>query len=163
MPIETAVLDRLMGDEWSGDIPPICIACGYNLTGLTVNRCPECGRTFSRPELKRHATELRFSLMDLEGLNEWISLGFQVGIVGAVFRVVAFVLGLVKLADAASLCRLVSLPCGFAAVCLGLSVLRVRRLPLWAREMLKEQPKYQLAAATTLLGVLLAASVFAPL
>ena len=162
MPIETAVLDRLIGDDWSGDIPPICIACGYNLTGLPENRCPECGRTFSRAELKRQATELRFSLMELEGLNEWVSLGFKVGIVGAVFRVAGLVLGSVNLAGPATPCRLVAVPCGFAAVCLGLSVLRVRRVPPWALEMLKEQPKYPLAAATTLLGVLLAASVFAP-
>jgi len=25
------------------DHPPICITCGYNLTGLTSEKCPECG------------------------------------------------------------------------------------------------------------------------
>ncbi len=163
MVIETAVLDRLIGDDWSGDIPPLCIACGYNLTGLTANRCPECGRRFSRAELKRRATELRFRLMELEGLNEWVSLGFTAWIGGAVVRVAGLVLGSVDIAWLASLCRLAAFPCGFAAVCLGLSVLRAHRVPPWARGMLAEQPKYPLAVATTLLGALLAASVFAPL
>lgn len=30
-----------------------CPACGYNLTGLPEDRCPECGRPFSRAELLR--------------------------------------------------------------------------------------------------------------
>lgn len=25
---------------------PVCLHCGYNLSGLTEPRCPECGRTF---------------------------------------------------------------------------------------------------------------------
>jgi hypothetical protein len=28
-----------------------CPKCGYNLTGLTEDRCPECGEKFSRAEL----------------------------------------------------------------------------------------------------------------
>jgi len=28
-----------------------CPTCGYNLTGLTESRCPECGEGFSRAEL----------------------------------------------------------------------------------------------------------------
>jgi hypothetical protein len=30
-----------------------CPACGYNLTGLTIARCPECGSTFTIDELLR--------------------------------------------------------------------------------------------------------------
>jgi hypothetical protein len=26
----------------------LCVECGYNLTGLTEARCPECGRAFTR-------------------------------------------------------------------------------------------------------------------
>jgi hypothetical protein len=29
-----------------------CPTCGYNLTGLPENRCPECGLTFSPDELR---------------------------------------------------------------------------------------------------------------
>jgi hypothetical protein len=30
------------------DSPMRCLGCGYNLSSLTVERCPECGRTFDR-------------------------------------------------------------------------------------------------------------------
>jgi len=32
---------------------PTCLACGYTLTGLRENRCPECGKAFSLEELQR--------------------------------------------------------------------------------------------------------------
>ena len=33
---------------WHDRRPPRgrCVRCGYNLTGLTINRCPECGAEF---------------------------------------------------------------------------------------------------------------------
>lgn len=30
-----------------------CPTCGYNLTGLVKDRCPECGKAFDRAELER--------------------------------------------------------------------------------------------------------------
>lgn len=44
------------------DAPPICPACGYNLTGLTQCRCPECGREYRLDQLWRvpiHLDQLR--------------------------------------------------------------------------------------------------------
>jgi hypothetical protein len=35
----------------SGSSTITCPACGYNLTGLTESRCPECGATFTLDEL----------------------------------------------------------------------------------------------------------------
>ncbi len=35
--------------------PPTCIECGYNLSGLTQCRCPECGAEHKIDELWRHA------------------------------------------------------------------------------------------------------------
>ena len=37
-----------------------CPACGYELTGLSEMRCPECGRTFTFEEVHSTAEELRF-------------------------------------------------------------------------------------------------------
>ena len=31
--------------------PPICLSCGYNLSGLTQCRCPECGTEYRLDEL----------------------------------------------------------------------------------------------------------------
>ncbi len=41
------------------DIPPTCPNCGYNLTGLTACRCPECGKQFTLETLWRSAVILR--------------------------------------------------------------------------------------------------------
>jgi predicted RNA-binding Zn-ribbon protein involved in translation (DUF1610 family) len=41
--------DRLRGTESALSCP----VCGYNLTGLSVARCPECGNTFTLDELMR--------------------------------------------------------------------------------------------------------------
>ncbi len=39
-----------------GDSGLRCPQCGYNLTGLTVNRCPECSREFDPEELRQLLT-----------------------------------------------------------------------------------------------------------
>ncbi|MBP7936284.1 MAG: hypothetical protein KA354_16720 [Phycisphaerae bacterium] len=36
-----------------GDSGLCCLSCQYNLTGLTENRCPECGREFDPEALRR--------------------------------------------------------------------------------------------------------------
>lgn len=38
---------------WRGArrVPPQCLSCGYNLSGLTHCRCPECGREHRLDEL----------------------------------------------------------------------------------------------------------------
>lgn len=35
------------------DTPPTCPSCGYNLSGLTECRCPECGQTYRIDQLWR--------------------------------------------------------------------------------------------------------------
>ena len=39
--------------------PPTCPACGYNLSGLSACRCPECGTTFVLETLWRSPVFLR--------------------------------------------------------------------------------------------------------
>ena len=41
------------GWRMSRTAPPICPTCGYNLSGLTVCRCPECGTTYTLERLWR--------------------------------------------------------------------------------------------------------------
>jgi len=33
------------------DLKLLCLNCGYELTGLVLNRCPECGKEFNRTAL----------------------------------------------------------------------------------------------------------------
>jgi|GEM_PF-5022504 len=37
------VLARLMVRGWPSRAPGLCVSCGYDLTGNTSGRCPECG------------------------------------------------------------------------------------------------------------------------
>ncbi len=41
------------------DLVPYCPKCGYNLTGLTENRCPECGTAFDPVDLLKRGLLLR--------------------------------------------------------------------------------------------------------
>jgi hypothetical protein len=42
-----------MTDDESRLTDLLCANCDYNLTGLTENRCPECGNSFDPAELQR--------------------------------------------------------------------------------------------------------------
>jgi hypothetical protein len=37
-----------------------CPECGYDLRGLSQQRCPECGRAFTFHEVRKTAEELGF-------------------------------------------------------------------------------------------------------
>jgi predicted RNA-binding Zn-ribbon protein involved in translation (DUF1610 family) len=41
--------------DWRIPIPPTCPSCHYNLTGLSSNRCPECGQIFNWRSVRRRA------------------------------------------------------------------------------------------------------------
>lgn len=59
-----------------------CLHCGYDLTGLTEHRCPECGRGFDENALRRAAT--RFPLTFGEAILQLIWIPFVVGAAGVV-------------------------------------------------------------------------------
>lgn len=46
VPISIGIFLVVTGRRRGGDSDPKCGHCGYNLTGATENRCPECGRLF---------------------------------------------------------------------------------------------------------------------
>lgn len=46
-----------------------CEKCGYNLTGLTENRCPECGNSFAAATSFQHTRDTRFYALALVAIN----------------------------------------------------------------------------------------------
>ena len=55
---ETA-MERRLRLAATSDLAVSCPACGYNLTGLTATRCPECGKQCTLDELFAAQGELR--------------------------------------------------------------------------------------------------------
>ena len=49
--------------------PPTCLKCGYNLSGLSHCRCPECGAEFRLDQLWRAYLPLR------RGRTEGVAVG----------------------------------------------------------------------------------------
>ncbi|UCG15817.1 MAG: hypothetical protein JSV19_11035 [Phycisphaerales bacterium] len=149
MPLDEAILERMLGYEWRERLPPICPECGYNLTGLPDNRCPECGYVYSRSDVKRNAQTMICMLQQLKDVNDILKVGFYLGI-GAAVLLAATVLtpyGLVG--------RIVAVFAGLPTIGLGLQVFRVRQVPAWAREFLSVNPHYGRGVFVCLLGVLL--------
>lgn len=155
MPIGREELDHLAGLDWQSRLPPVCPDCEYNLTGCISNRCPECGRLFQISELKRNAAFLRVQLEQLEGANEWARIGLKLGLVGVGFALFGLVLTLLGGGWALHLGRALAVLCGIPTLFMGLNVVRVLRMPAWCRAELRTSPDYNLAAATTLLALVL--------
>jgi hypothetical protein len=151
MPIDEATLDRMLGYDWQERLPPICPECGYNLTGLPDNRCPECGYVYSRGDVKRNARVMICVISQLKDVNDVLNVGLYLGIAAAAVLGVACVSGL----DVVG--RIVAVLAGMPTIGLGLQVLRVRRLPLWAREFVPVKPRYVRGVFVAILGVLLIA------
>jgi predicted RNA-binding Zn-ribbon protein involved in translation (DUF1610 family) len=162
MSIDPSHLDRLMGDDWQSSIPPVCPTCGYNLTGLTTNRCPECGHVFLRKEIKKEAANLRALMQRAEEVKSFVNIGFKVALVGAALLLTGTLLGM-KGGTAGIIGRTLGFLCGFVALSMGMTIQRVYRLPPWARHGLKDPPKIEFALATIVISVALLVLAFIPL
>jgi hypothetical protein len=145
---------------WHEALPPICKHCGYNLTGLmdgsasslTSNRCPECGAAYFRSELLRTAREMRTALRQTEDINDLVDVGAYVLAGGMAILLVSWVSGI-----AVPLGRLLGFFTGLGTLGAGLQILRVRRLPAWARPYIQVQPKTAKAVSLIVGGLVLAA------
>jgi hypothetical protein len=126
-------LDHMQPTGWRLPLPPTCGRCGYNLTGLTSTRCPECGLTIDWKEVYRRAFRVYYLVRRLKyahrdtnaalllSLLGWVLLGS--GTMSSSIWVLAMV-------------RLGSFSMALLAAVLGAQVLNLWRVPAWARNYL---------------------------
>ena len=57
MTMDNAVVNHCAKEP--DDIGLRCVRCGYNLTGLTENRCPECGLSLDPDRIQAHQDFIR--------------------------------------------------------------------------------------------------------
>ncbi len=162
MPIDPRELSKMAGDPWLKNIPPSCPNCGYILVGAQSSICAECGQQFQHRNVEKFATDLQMEIRRFRDMNEMVDWSLKLVIAGGVI----LALGVLRSSNTPSLgevARSVAIVIGFVAMALGLNVLRVNRLPYWAREHLPENPKLILGQITGVLGLaLIAAGVLIP-
>lgn len=137
--------------EWRIPVPPTCPHCEYNLTGLPSSRCPECGRIFNWRAVQRRAGRIWSAVNALRHADRDARTGLKIAGLGW-----ALVLPLLLLGAGGASCflRLLGLGAGLIAFILGAQVLRVRRVPGWARCYIEgPPPSLGQGLASMLLGI----------
>jgi len=151
-------LDLIKGkDEWRHRLPPICPTCGYNLTGLPKDRCPECGTHFDLREVRHQANYILPMIDRLSRVNRDARMGLIISLVGWA------AVGISRLPGLSPIAPVIDFTAGLAAILtliLGSQILNIWRVPAWAREYIADPPNMMLAAGAIFLGLTLLVGVF---
>ena len=132
-------LKQMVPDDksWNLPLPPTCRQCGYNLTGLTSLRCPECGTSFKWNEVRIRTRRILGDMERMETVQRdvrqaWylIGAGWAAGLLGALPAIVRMK-GLLEVA---------ALVLAFLSLVIALQISRYWRIPAWAREQMPRKP-----------------------
>jgi hypothetical protein len=148
---------------WRIPIPPTCRKCGYNLTGLTETRCPECGEPFTWGEVRRRSARVWSLVNRLRHANRDALQGLKILLICfvalALSRLIGFYSSNPTVLWLEIVVTVVCMGAALFSMVLGAQVFNVRRVPVWARQHIEgSPPKILLGLLVVFLGLILFAS-----
>ncbi len=162
MAIDERELERLADAKRESRTPLRCPQCGYDLRGAVASQCSECGYRISNREVQAYANEARARIQQAETVKEITSIGLKAGILGAGFLLLGYVLG-GDGGGALMLGRVAAFFAGFVGFVMGMNITRFYRVPIEARDDLKNKPDPFVAGGSILVGLaLVMLSLFLP-